>query len=124
MIQAEAKYESEYSYISSVFHNRLAKIGETVGLLQSDPTLLYVLPELRGKLTSEDMEYDSPYNTYKYKGLPPSSICNPCLSAIQYALYPDETNYLYFYAQGNGFHLFAETYPEHQQNILKVNQNH
>lgn len=121
MVQAEAKFASEYSTISSVFHNRLKSPGgETMGLLQSDPTLLYVLPELRGKLTNEDLQYDSSYNTYKYKGLPPGPICNPCLSAIQYALYPDDTNYYYFYAESNGYHLFAETYAEHQQNILNA----
>lgn len=121
MVQAEAKYASEYAKVSSVFHNRLNNPnGPTVGLLQSDPTIQYILTEHKAVLDKTDMEKDSPYNTYIYKGLPPGPIGNPSINAIQYALYPAETDYLYFVANSEGYHLFAATLEEHNNNRIAV----
>ncbi|MDD4773013.1 MAG: endolytic transglycosylase MltG [Eubacteriales bacterium] len=119
MIQAEAKYPSEYSSVSSVFHNRLNNpSGPTQGRLESDPTIQYMMEDPKTIPEGADTEIDHPYNTYIIKGLPPGPICNPSLNAIQYALYPAETDYLYFVAQTNGYHLFAATHEEHIMNII------
>ena len=67
-----------------------------------------------------DTKIDSPYNTYKYKGLPAGPIASPGLKTIDAALYPEKTNYLYFVADGNGRHYFAATYEEHQNNMRKA----
>jgi UPF0755 protein len=118
MVQAEAKYASEYPIVSSVFHNRLNDPnGPTVGFLQSDPTIQYNLKEHKTVLEQSDTEIDDPYNTYIHKGLPPGPICNPGVDAIANALYPAETDYLYFVARTNGMHLFAATIDEHNNNI-------
>lgn len=121
MIQMEAKYTSEYGAISSVFHNRLNHPNaETRGRLESDATIQYVLDERHAELTQEDLELDSPYNTYMITGLPVGPISNPCYAAITYALSPSDTDYYYFVAQKNGYSLFAKTYQEHIQNKLKA----
>ncbi len=122
MIQMEGHFPSEYTEISSVFHNRLNNpYNETQGRLESDPTIMYAIGEHRTNLTYEEKNMDSPYNTYLEKGLPPSAISNPSLYAINCALYPNETSYLYFYALGNGYHVFATTYQEHVKNINEAN---
>jgi len=122
MIQMEARFPSEYPDVSSVFHNRLNNPSyETQGRLESDPTIMYVLEGHRTNLTQEEKDMDSPYNTYKYKGLPPSPISNPSLYAMTSALYPNETNYYYFYALKSHYHIFATTHAEHIQNILNAN---
>lgn len=122
MIQMEARFPSEYTDISSVFHNRLNNpYNETQGRLESDPTIMYALGEHRTNLTYDEKNLDSPYNTYIVKGLPPSAISNPSLFAINCALYPNETSYLYFYALGNGYHVFASDYQQHVKNINDAN---
>lgn len=84
MIQMEAKYESEYGWISSVFNNRLNNPSyETKGFLQSDATTLYGLEERKETVTPEDNQIDSPYNTYTQKGLPAGPITNPSFSSIR-----------------------------------------
>ncbi|MHB1151035.1 MAG: endolytic transglycosylase MltG [Eubacteriales bacterium] len=119
MVQAEAKFASEYTLVSSVFHNRLNNpSGPTQGRLESDPTVQYMLPEHKSILTQAETAIESPYNTYIHKGLPPGPICNPGLNAIQYALYPAETDYLFFVANSSGYHLFAATYDEHIMNKI------
>lgn len=100
--------------ISSVIRNRLRNAGETGGYLQIDAALLYAIGEHKEVLTNADKEVESPYNLYKYKGLPPTPIANPGMASIRAALYPDSTNY-YFYALGtDGQHHFSRTYREHQ----------
>lgn len=119
IIQKEAASTDEMGLISSVFHNRLN--GAQNGYLQSDATLKYVLPEAGASLTAAQVAMDSPYNTYKYAGLPPTPICCPGLDALSAALYPEETNYQFFVAMADGSRsLFAETYEQHQQNIQKA----
>ncbi len=125
MIQSEAKFIDEYTTISSVFHNRLRYPDyETVGYMQSDATIQYTFEEHKTRITHEDTLIDDPYNTYKYKGLPPGPICNPSLNAINAALYPAETNYFYFISERNGYSLFATTAAEHQRNIEAVREQY
>lgn len=111
LIEREAKVEKERATISSVIHNRLKK-GM---LLQIDATVQYLLPEQKARLLYKDLEVDSPYNTYKYAGLPPTPIAAPGLSCIKAALYPEKTDYYYYRTKAinNGEHNFSKTYQEH-----------
>lgn len=113
IIKGESDNREEMPIISGVYHNRL-KIGMR---LQADPTIQYLLPGGWRRLTYKDLEINSPYNTYKYSGLPPGPINNPGADAIIAALYPDKNNYLYFVADGNGKHRFSRTYSEHLKNV-------
>lgn len=109
IIEREAKLDSERKLISGVFHNRLKRKM----LLQSCATVQYLLKEPKEELLYEDLEIDSPYNTYKYPGLPPGPIASPGLAAIEAALYPEDTDLLYFFALDDGSHVFSKTYNEH-----------
>ena len=106
---------TDQGLIASVIYNRLEGSGDkggTYGLLQIDASLLYALPDHTGAITSEDLQTDSPYNLYKYAGLPPTPIANPGLAAIEAALEPEQSNY-YYYAQGKaGKHHFVATLSE------------
>ncbi len=109
IIEGEAMLDSEMVYISSVYHNRLRR-----GIpLQADPTIQYIIKDGPRRLLNKDLEIDSPYNTYKYAGLPPGPINNPGIKAIRAALYPAQTNYLYFVARGDGGHIFSATLQQH-----------
>jgi UPF0755 protein len=119
IIEREAVVPEEQSVIASVFLNRLA-LGMN---LDADPTVQYALGLTEGGwwkagLTVEDLEIDSPYNTYRYPGLPPGPISNPGLSALQAVAAPEDTPYLYFRAlcDDSGRHAFATTFEEHLQN--------
>jgi len=118
IIKGETNKEEEMSRISGVYHNRL-RIGMK---LQADPTIQYVLPGGWKRLTYKDLELDSPYNTYKYFGLPPAPINSPGSAAIIAALYPEKNNYLYFVADGTGGHLFGKTLAEHNRNVKKYRE--
>ncbi len=113
IIKGETNLVDEMPRISGVYHNRL-KIGMR---LQADPTIQFLLPDGWRRLTYKDLQIESPYNTYKYSGLPPGPINNPGANAILAALYPEKNNYLYFVADGNGGHRFARTYSEHLKNV-------
>jgi UPF0755 protein len=113
IIKGETDLVDEMPTISGVYHNRL-RIGMR---LQADPTIQYLLPGGWRRLTYQDLKIESPYNTYKYSGLPPGPINNPGKNAIMAALYPEKNNYLYFVADGNGGHRFARTYSEHLRNV-------
>ena len=121
MIEKEAKYADEMGDVSAVFHNRL-KSPATFPCLESDATIMYAIHHDTGSredtLTGEDTKYDSPYNTYTHKGLPPGPIANPGMNSIRYALYPNDSNYYFFVSNSRGRMLFAETYAEHQKNIV------
>lgn len=121
LIEKEGFKAEEYPLISAVFHNRL-KIDMP---LQCDPTILYVLPPLNRPIMPEDMELDSPYNTYRHYGLPPGPICNPGKEALQAALNPADVKYLYFVHRGDGTHIFSNSLEEHNRAIwlLKKNKN-
>ncbi len=116
MIEAEARDGNERDLISAVYHNRLRR-GM---LLQCDPTVIYALPELDRPLLLKDLEVDSPYNTYKYPGLPPGPICNPGKASILAALYPADVNYLYFVATGEGSHIFSTSLTQHNLARTKI----
>jgi UPF0755 protein len=109
IIEGEAMLDVELPLISSVYHNRLHK-GM---LLQADPTIQYIIPDGPRRLLKRDLRIESPYNTYKYRGLPPGPINNPGIKAIQAACHPAKTNYLYFVANGDGSHSFSATLSEH-----------
>ena len=120
MIEKEAKYADEMGDVSSVFHNRLDN-SSTYPYLESDATIMYAIAHDTGSrldnMTGDDLEYETAYNTYTHKGLPPGPIANPGLNSIKYALYPNETNYYYFVSDSSGRMLFATTYEEHLANI-------
>lgn len=113
MVQKEAMQEGEMPLIAGVFHRRL-KLGMP---LQSDPTAIYGFKDMREGITGRDLRRKSPYNTYLNRGLPPGPICNPGAAAIKAALYPVDTEYLYFVADGRGRHLFAKNYQDHAVNV-------
>ncbi len=119
IIEREAVWADEHPLIASVYRNRLA----IDMLLQADPTVQYALNGARGtwwpNITQSDYRgVQSPYNTYLYKGLPPSPIANPSLSAIRAAIYPAQTSYYYFRARcdRSNYHNFATTYEQHLAN--------
>jgi UPF0755 protein len=118
IVEKETSKEEERPLVAAVIYNRLIKKMK----LQCDPTVIYAL-RLKGvekeRLLFKDLEVDSPYNTYRYKGLPPSPICNPSLSSIRAALYPAQVNYLYFVANGKGGHTFSESYNQHLKEVRK-----
>ena len=116
IIEAEAMYDDEKPVISSVYHNRL----DRKMLLQADPTVIYALGGLDRPLYYKDLKFDSPYNTYKYKGLPPGPINSPGYAAIEAALNPDKTNYLYFVADVDGRHIFSRTLREHNREKTRI----
>lgn len=106
--------EEERKNIASVLYNRMNTTdSETYGYLQLDTTIYYAL-SLEGKdKTAFDVELDSPYNTYKYPGLPVGPICCPGMSSIRAAIYPNDTDYYYFAAGKDGVNHFFKTYDEH-----------
>ncbi|GAG39770.1 unnamed protein product, partial [marine sediment metagenome] len=124
IVEREARLPDERPIIASVFLNRLVQ-----GIkLEADPTVQYAIgyQEATGEwwkrpLLYADLEIDSPYNTYRYAGLPPGPIANPGLSSIEAVAYPAETGYLFFVldctAEQAGRHVFAETFEEHQANV-------
>lgn len=115
IVEAETPLDEEKPLIAGVYLNRLKKNMK----LQADPTVQYALGKKRGRLLYRDLTVDSPYNTYKYKGLPPGPICNPGASSIMAVLKPADTDYLYFVATGTGGHYFAKTAAGHAKNVKK-----
>jgi UPF0755 protein len=118
LIEKESSAAEENKLVSAVFHNRL-RIGMK---LDCDPTIIYALKEkglFNGNLTKKDMSLDSPYNTYRYPGLPPGPICNPGREAIEAALYPAEEPYFYFVSRNDGSHQFSRTLAEHQNAVRR-----
>ena len=114
IVEREAKVEEERSVIAGVINNRL-KVDMP---LQMCPTVLYPLTEglyNQSQVLYEDLEIDSPYNTYKNSGLPVGPICNPGIACINAVLYPAEHNYMYYHVgdEEAGTHIFTETYEEH-----------
>lgn len=126
LIEAECTWVADFEFVSAVFHNRL-KSADFNGRLDSDASIQYILRHTTGSrkehLEDEDLQIDSPYNTRIKEGLPPGPICNPSLSAMTAALYPNaDCGYYYFVAQANGYNLYAKTYQEHLNNIKKVEE--
>lgn len=120
LIEKEAGSDAERTTIASVIYNRLTtRVHE---LLQIDATVEYALGEHRAQITESDLQVDSPYNTYKYEGLPPGPIANPGISSIMAAIYPEDTDY-FFYALGESgrTHSFFNTYIEQQDFLNGTN---
>jgi UPF0755 protein len=119
IVEKETGVPEERPLVASVFLNRLKQ-----GIkLQSDPTIIYGLVGGKGKLdhalTRDELNSDTPFNTYKIPGLPPSPIANPGKASLEAVLNPPETGYLYFVANGTGGHAFAKTLDEHNANVVK-----
>ncbi len=109
LIEKEAVVAEERPLISSVFHNRLTR-----GMrLQSDPTAVYGVRAFAGNVTKHDIERSTPYNTYLIPGLPPGPIGNPGKGALEAAINPVRTNYLYFVSRKDGTHHFSANLVEH-----------
>ena len=106
---------TDQSMIASVIYNRLNDSGShgTYKMLNIDASLLYALPDHTGAITNEDKAVDSPYNLYKYAGLPPTPIANPGTASIDAALYPSSSDYYYYALGKDGLHHFSETLEEH-----------
>ena len=117
IIEREAKADKERKIVSSVFHNRL-KINMLLG---SCATIQYILKERKEALQTKDLEVESLYNTYKHPGLPPGPIASPGKKSIEAALYPDDTDYLYFVAEKDGTHYFSKTLDEHLRAQKRIN---
>ncbi len=123
IVEREAVVANERPIIASVFLNRIKKKM----MLQSDSTAQYAIGYVaatkqwwKSPVTLEELAgVNSPYNTYRNVGLPPGPICNPSLASLTAVAEPAQTEYLFFYAKGDGTHAFAKTYEEHQQNQLK-----
>jgi len=120
IVEREAVVKDELSVVSSVYHNRLKKNM----LLQADPTVQYALGYWKKRLLYNDYrKTKSPYNTYLHPGLPPGPICSPGLPALEAALWPADTPYLYFVAAEKGRHQFSTSYREHVNRVNRRNRN-
>ena len=118
-LEKEAKVNSERKLIAAVYHNRLKK-----GMrLQADPTAVYGLKAWITKVSAEDLKRKTPYNTYLHKGLPPGPIANPGRGAILATLYPENVDYLFFVAQGDGSHYFSKDFGEHGKAVGRYRSN-
>lgn len=115
IIEKETAQSNERALVSAVFHNRLRHNPPLP--LQSDPTVIYALHAFDGDLKKRDLRIDSPYNTYRTTGLPPGPIANPGAEAIEAAVHPEDTDYLYFVSKNDGTHVFSETLAEHERAV-------
>ena len=119
MVEREALYDSDMPLISGVIYNRL-RINMR---LQIDATVQYALGTVKPRLLYSDLEVDSPYNTYKYSGLPPGPISMPGSKALQAAMQPvTDGGYYYYLAMPNGYHVFSRTLDEHNHNKARYIQ--
>jgi UPF0755 protein len=118
IVEKETGSKAERPLVAAVYANRL-RIGMP---LQCDPTVIYALDRAgryTGNLTRENLQYDSPYNTYRYPGLPPGPIASPGRASIDAAASPASVEYLYFVSKNDGTHAFAKTLDEHNHNVQK-----
>lgn len=121
LIERETGRRDERGTIAGVFYNRLRR-----GMaLQCDPTVVYALERAgrwRGQLLLRDLHFDSPYNTYRYRGLPPGPIANPGRAALEAARAPEETEFFYFVSDNEGGHWFGRTLAEHNRNVARLRE--
>lgn len=116
IIEKETAVSDERKIISGIIINRLNKKMP----LQMDPTVIYALgTAYAGKLSHDDLTFDSPYNTYRYRGLPPAPIAMVGKDSLDAAAHPQRSNYLYFVAKGDGTHEFSETYTDQRKAIFR-----
>jgi UPF0755 protein len=117
IVEKETADPDERPRVAGVYYNRLAQKMA----LDADPSVIYaelLSGTYAGSLHHADMAVNSPYNTYRFPGLPPGPIGNPGKSALQAALHPDSTDFLYFVSDGNGHHRFARSIEEHNRNVV------
>jgi UPF0755 protein len=120
LIEKEAYLAKEQPIISGVLVNRLRKNM----LLQFDPTIIYGLGSAyQGKIFKKDLTTDTPYNTYLHRGLPPTPIASPGITAITAAVHPAQHNYFYFVAVGDGSHQFTTNLQDHHQAVVNAETN-
>lgn len=118
IVESEAKLPQERPLIASVYANRLRHHM----LLDADPTIIYALKlagRWSGNIHKVDLQIDSPYNTYRFPGLPPGPITNPGMASLQAAAAPAKTDFLYFVARHDGSHAFSTNIAEHNRNVLR-----
>ena len=116
IVEKETAAPEERARVASVYYNRLTKKMA----LDADPSIIYaeqLAGTYQGALHHADMAVNSPYNTYRFPGLPPGPIANPGKSALEAALHPDNTDFLYFVSDANGHHRFARSLEEHNRNV-------
>jgi UPF0755 protein len=116
IVEKETGVPEERAQVASVYYNRLRRNMA----LQADPSVIYaelLAGSYEGALHHEDLATNSPYNTYRNTGMPPGPIANPGRTALEAAMHPAETEYLYFVADGNGHHRFARNLEEHNKNV-------
>ena len=116
LIEKETSRPDERPLVSAVYQNRM-RIG--MGM-QCDPTVIFALQRAgrwTGNLTRENLQFDSPYNTYRYRGLPPGPIAAPGRASLEAAVAPADVPYLYFVSRNDGSHVFAATLDEHNRNV-------
>jgi UPF0755 protein len=116
LVEKETAKSEERPIVAAVYRNRL-KIGMP---MQADPTVVYALEKAHrydGNIRRDDLGFDSPYNTYKYPGLPPGPIASPGKASLEAALLPADVPYLYFVSRNDGSHVFAKTLAEHDKNV-------
>ena len=117
IVEKETSVAGERPLVASVYYNRLARNMA----LGADPTVVYaalLAGRYRGTIYQSDLQLDSPYNTYKYPGLPPGPIANPGVASLQAAMHPAQSDFLYFVSDNNGHHRFARTAEEHDRNVI------
>ena len=118
IVEKEASRPEERPIVAAVYENRL-RIGMA---LQCDPTVIYALDragKYTGNLRRDDLAFDSPYNTYRYPGLPPGPIASPGRASLEAAVHPAQVDFLYFVSRNDGSHEFARTLEEHNRNVQK-----
>jgi UPF0755 protein len=118
IVEKEASRPEERPIVAAVYENRL-RIGMA---LQCDPTVIYALDragKYTGNLRRDDLAFDSPYNTYRYPGLPPGPIASPGRASLEAAVHPAQVDFLYFVSRNDGSHEFARTLDEHNRNVQK-----
>jgi UPF0755 protein len=118
IVEKETSRPEERPIVAAVYENRL-RIGMA---LQCDPTVIYALDragKYTGNLRHDDLAFDSPYNTYRYPGLPPGPIASPGRASLEAALHPARVDFLYFVSRNDGSHEFARTLEEHNRNVQK-----
>ena len=116
LVEKETSRPEERPLVSAVYQNRM-RIG--MGM-QCDPTVIYALQQAgrwNGNLTRENLQFDSPYNTYRYSGLPPGPIAAPGRASLEAAVAPADVPYLYFVSRNDGSHVFASSLDEHNRNV-------
>jgi peptidoglycan lytic transglycosylase G len=117
IVEKETAVAEERPLVASVYYNRL---NNNIAL-DADPSIIYaelLAGTYQGKLHHEDMQFNSPYNTYRNRGLPPGPIGNPGRSALEAAMHPAQSDYYYFVADAQGHHRFAQTIEEHNKNVV------